>query len=134
MKKCLFIFCSILIIKMVFFLTISNAQQYEIDTDRPGGDYINFNLDNPNPKAVEIANKELATICRAVGLVSVEDSDELHGLPMECKAAIESGGDYPDKNVIKNYSAAEGYSKPPAKNNSGNDGEAPKKKKGPVFE
>lgn len=49
MKKCLFIFCSILIIKMGFFLTISNAQQYEIDTDRPGGDYINFNLDNPNP-------------------------------------------------------------------------------------
>jgi hypothetical protein len=49
MKKCLFIFCSILIIKIGFFLKISNAQQYEIDTDRPGGDYISFNLDNPNP-------------------------------------------------------------------------------------
>jgi len=42
----------------------------------------NLNLDNPNPIAVEIANKSLNSICQAMGKVGVEDSEELHGIPI----------------------------------------------------
>lgn len=43
----------------------------------------NFNLVNKNEKAVEIANKEFATLCRATGVLAPEDSAELHGVPVE---------------------------------------------------
>ena len=41
-----------------------------------------LNLDNPNPVAIEIANKTLNTICHACGKIGVQDSEELHGIPM----------------------------------------------------
>ena len=40
-----------------------------------------FNLDNPNPVAVEIANKAVNSLSAACGKVGVEDSEELHGIP-----------------------------------------------------
>jgi len=42
----------------------------------------NLNLDNPNPIAVEIANKALNSICQACDKEAVEDSEELHEIPM----------------------------------------------------
>jgi len=48
----------------------------------------NLNLDNPNPVAVEIANKALNSICQACGAVGVEDSEELHGIPMMIKVRL----------------------------------------------
>lgn len=42
----------------------------------------NLNLNNPNPKAVEIAGAELGAICKAVGKPVIQDSVELHGIPM----------------------------------------------------
>ncbi len=72
-----------------------------------------LNIVNPNPQAVEIAQKELATICAAVGLARITDSDELHMKPMMIKVAIKPGeGQYLDSNEIKNYSAAKGVAKP----------------------
>lgn len=41
-----------------------------------------LNLDNPNPKAVEIAQRDLSAICHAVGKLQVSDSQELHYKPM----------------------------------------------------
>lgn len=65
-----------------------------------------MNLDNPNPTAVEIAQKELASICEACGLDEIEDSTELHGIPMACRVVIKEGsGGYPPKNEIKAYKA-----------------------------
>jgi hypothetical protein len=66
--------------------------------------FSNLNLDNPNPVAVEIANKELNTICQAINLVGVEDSDELHQKPMTITVIIRKGdANYPDSNEIKGY-------------------------------
>jgi len=45
--------------------------------------YERLNLDNPNPIAVEIANKALNSICQACEKVGVEDTEELHGIPMK---------------------------------------------------
>lgn len=44
-----------------------------------------LNLINPNATAVEIANKHLASICRAMGIPSVSDSNVLHGIPILIK-------------------------------------------------
>ena len=67
-----------------------------------------LNLDNPNPVAVEIAQKELATICEACGIDEIEDSTELHGIPMAIRVVIKEGsGGYPPKNEIKMYKPAD---------------------------
>src|SRR5262245_61245322 len=41
-----------------------------------------LNLDNPNATAVQIARAELSAICRAVGVLSPNDSTDLHNLPL----------------------------------------------------
>jgi len=67
-----------------------------------------LNLDNPNPIAVEIAQKELATICEACEIDEVEDSTELHGIPMAARVVIKEGsGGFPPKNEIKMYKPAD---------------------------
>lgn len=74
------------------------------------GEYINrliwtnLNLDNPNPKAVEIAQRELSAICRAVDVLEVEDSQQLHGIPMSAQVKIRKGTDgYADQNTISGF-------------------------------
>ena len=42
-----------------------------------------LNLDNPNKLAVKIARAQLASICKAVGVLTPNDSTELHDLPLE---------------------------------------------------
>jgi hypothetical protein len=64
----------------------------------------NLNLDNPNPQAVEIANKTLNSICQACGLAGVEDSEQLHGIPMEITLRKDKEtDDYPESNSITAY-------------------------------
>ena len=70
--------------------------------------WANLNLDNPNPKAVEIAQRELSAICHAIGKLQVNDSQELHYKPMTIRVGIEQSPGYNDKNVIKAYKAATG--------------------------
>ena len=48
-----------------------------------------LNLWNPNPVAVEIAQRELNSICHAVGKLRVADTEELHGIPMKVTLGIE---------------------------------------------
>lgn len=63
-----------------------------------------LNLDNPNSVAVEIGQKELASMCEACGIDELEDSTELHGIPMAVRVVIKAGsGGYPPKNEIKAY-------------------------------
>ena len=68
--------------------------------------FVILNLWNPNPKAVEIANRELATIVAAVNKPGAQDSTELHNIPMTIKIGIQPGvGEYGPSNRIKNYMA-----------------------------
>lgn len=71
--------------------------------------FANLNLDNPNPVAVEIANKELNSICDACGLKGVEDSAELHGIPLiiDVKISQQENSDYPPSNSIIGYRKAD---------------------------
>lgn len=72
-----------------------------------------LNLDNPNAQAVEIAQRTLSAICHAVGRLSVQDSDELHGLPMIAVVKVEpgrthNGKEYGPSNAIKTYKPING--------------------------
>ncbi len=63
-----------------------------------------LNLNNPNPKAVEIAQRTLSAICHASGILQVSDSSQLHNIPMQIKVVIKpAAGDYAATNEIKGY-------------------------------
>lgn len=92
--------------------------------------FIQLNIVNENPTAVEIAQKELATICRACGVPTVQDSSELHGIPMLCDVGIDdSNPEYPDKNVIRMYSKYDGEDIQSSVQSSDNDDAKPSEKK-----
>lgn len=74
--------------------------------------FVQLNLINKNPQAVEIANKELATICAAVGKPLVTDSGELHGIPHIITVGVEKSTGYPDKNKINFYATIKEGQKP----------------------
>jgi hypothetical protein len=52
-----------------------------------------LNLDNPNELAVKIARSELAAICQAVGVLTPNDSQELHDLPLQVKVKVKNRED-----------------------------------------
>lgn len=64
-----------------------------------------LNLDNPNPKAVEIAQRDLSAICHAIGKLQVNDSQELHYKPMGIRVEVSQREGYADSNEIKAFKA-----------------------------
>ena len=58
----------------------------------------NLNLINSNPKAVEIAQRELSAICRATGAMQIDNSEVLHNLPMKITVAFIPAG--PDRKGV----------------------------------
>ncbi len=84
--------------------------KFEVIDNQYAGKWIRsrLNLDNPNPKAVEIAQRDLSSICRALGKSAIGDSEELHHKPMTIKVTIQpANGDYAASNEIKAYSPAD---------------------------
>ena len=79
-----------------------------------GGDYQDrkvwslHNLENPNPKAVEIARKELSSICRAVGVMKPDDGADLYNRICNIKTKIVRSEEFGDKNEITSWSVLEG--------------------------
>ena len=74
-----------------------------------------LNLDNPNPKAVEIAQRDLSAICHAIGKLQVNDSQELHYKPMGIRVEVVQREGYSDSNEIKAFKAlAKGTTAAPA--------------------
>lgn len=78
--------------------------------------YENLNLKNPSQQAVEIARGTLSAICRAVNVLTPNDSAELHGKPMVAKVALEKRKDNGEMtNRVKAYkSLAEAAAEPVA--------------------
>jgi hypothetical protein len=70
----------------------------------------NLNLENPNEKAVQIANAALSGICGAIGVDQLTDTDQLLDKPMIIKVKIQKGKDgYDDQNRISKYSVAQDF-------------------------
>ena len=84
--------------------------------------FANLNIKNPSQKAEEIGRQQLGSIMRAIGLPTLQDTDQLIGGAVSVKVVIkppvlENGMEkYPAGNEIKGYKAAEGgaASMPPA--------------------
>jgi hypothetical protein len=68
--------------------------------------FVGLNVFNASPVAEGIARSELGSICRAVNVMQLTDSSQLHSRPMKIKLAIQPAKDgYDAKNVIKEYSS-----------------------------
>ena len=80
----------------------------------------NLNLNHSNAKASENAQRELSAICRAAGKFQINDSEELHNIPLIVKVAYVppkddgNGGQWPEKNQIKQWRPMNGAAAQPA--------------------
>tara|TARA_R110000803_G_scaffold95344_8_gene163244 strand:+ start:4185 stop:4682 length:498 start_codon:yes stop_codon:yes gene_type:complete len=75
--------------------------------------WIRLNIHNPNEKAVEIAKRELSSICRATGVMELNETSQLHNIPFLGSIKIKPAeGSYEASNEIKGYEALTGQ--PPA--------------------
>ena len=64
-----------------------------------------LNLVNPSTQAVEIAQRELSAICHATGKLRVQDSIELHNIPLEVNVKVKNNPEYGPQNIIRGYKA-----------------------------
>lgn len=73
------------------------------------GEYVNrklwtrLNLWHTNVEAARIATSELSSICRAVNLLHINDSSELHNLPLSVSVKCRKTPDGEIVNEIKGY-------------------------------
>lgn len=73
-----------------------------------------LNIQNQNQKAQEIALRTLSSICHAIGRMNVQDSSQLHNIPMIATVAIKADEGYSPSNQIKAYKSAGAVSLPGA--------------------
>ena len=62
-----------------------------------------LNLENPNEKAVGIARSELSAICRAVGVMRIHETSELHNLPLVISVKCRRTPEGDNANEVKGY-------------------------------
>lgn len=68
-----------------------------------------LNIRNANKTAEKIAMEQLNALCMATNVLHLNDSDQLHNIPVVLKVDIEAGRDgYDDQNRVKGYAAAGG--------------------------
>lgn len=78
----------------------------------------NYNLENESAQAQEIGQKQFASLCRAIGVAEVDDSEDLHFKAYTVKIGLgkpSKDGQYPARAEIKRYYFEdEGELPPPA--------------------
>ena len=69
-----------------------------------------LNIQNQNPKAEEIGQRQLSTLCHAVGVLQLKTSEQLHGIPCTIKVIVrkDESGQYADQNEVKDYRSIDG--------------------------
>lgn len=111
-----------------------NGQYIKLEFEVMQGEYrgrkiwTNLNIVNPNPQAVQIAQKELTSICKAVGKHVIKDTQELHGIPFNLTVSIKPAkGDYAEGNKTSGYAPLKGAtsSAQPASSGSATDSSKP---------
>lgn len=67
--------------------------------------FTRLNIKNSNPVAQEIAYKQLSAIAHAIGVMHIQDSSQLHGIPLKIKVSVrkDTSGQYEDSNEIKAF-------------------------------
>ena len=73
-----------------------------------------LNIRNSNKTAEDIAQRALSALCHAVGVIELDDSDQLHNIPVTLDVAIDPAkGEYSASNKVKGYTAAGGSAPAP---------------------
>lgn len=74
-----------------------------------------LNVVNANPTAEQIGQRQLSALCHAVGVLQMQDTEQLHGIPCTLRVAIKKDptGQYADSNEVKAYSPAGGATTKP---------------------
>jgi len=62
-----------------------------------------LNIVNRSPQAVEMANRTLASICRATGRAGVGETSELHNIPFILDVGIKSQGGFGETNTLRYF-------------------------------
>lgn len=65
-----------------------------------------LNIRNSNKKAEEISQRQLSALCRAIGVLNLSDTDQLHNVPVMLDVDIEQREGYDPQNRVKGYSAS----------------------------
>jgi hypothetical protein len=73
----------------------------------------NLNIKNANPTAEKIGREQLGEIMRAIGLATVQDTDQLVGGQLMIKLEIRESEQYGDSNDVKAFKSI-GSAPPPA--------------------
>lgn len=84
------------------------AVDYKIDGPTHAGRLVNFqniNIKNANPTAEEIGKGQLRLIMGAIGLATIQDTDQLVGHRLQIKLAIKPAGKYMKDGIEKSYDA-----------------------------
>ena len=67
-----------------------------------------LNIDNPNPRAVKIAQERLKSLCQVCDIDELEDTAELHGIPFTAKVQIKPATDgWEARNEVTSYHSPE---------------------------
>lgn len=73
-----------------------------------------LNLSNPSAQAVEIAQREFSAICHATGKLKVQDSVQLHNIPLEINVKVKTSPEYGPQNIVRGYSPINGNGSGPS--------------------
>ena len=68
--------------------------------------FASINLENPNPDAVRIGRAELSAVCHAVNVLDLQDTVQLHNLPMVISVRVKKNQDGEPTNEVRGYEAA----------------------------
>lgn len=68
--------------------------------------FSSYNIENSSPVAQEIGQKQFASLCRAIGISEVENSEDLHFHAFTAKVGLgkpSKDGQYPARAEVKRY-------------------------------
>ena len=68
--------------------------------------FASINLENPNQDAVRIGRAELSAVCHAVNVLDLQDTVQLHNLPMVITVRVKKNQDGEPTNEVRGYEAA----------------------------
>ena len=65
--------------------------------------FVWINYEHPKAEAQRIGREELASLCKAVGVTELNDTNQLHNLPLMVTVGVDRND--PTRNVVKKYAA-----------------------------
>ena len=68
--------------------------------------WANLNVQHSNPNAEHIGQQQLSSLCRALNVLQLKDTTQLHNKPLKVRVKIRIDAIYGDKNEVTAYEPA----------------------------